>query len=126
MFFKFINKCHKEILRCAPSSSHVCDFYFRYVCLNDLSFCVIKNNGNNIRCTTEGEKSNKCCARNNAILFVSLRGTAQEYLFAVFSLFILKENSISKGEILDNEFFYKIISQSKFLLAKLTRHCIKH
>ena len=26
MFFKFINKCQKEILRCAPPSSHVCDF----------------------------------------------------------------------------------------------------
>ena len=26
LFFKFINKCQKEILRCAPPSSHVCDF----------------------------------------------------------------------------------------------------
>ena len=26
MFFKFINKYQKEILRCAPPSSHVCDF----------------------------------------------------------------------------------------------------
>ena len=26
LFFKFINKCKKEILRCAPPSSHVCDF----------------------------------------------------------------------------------------------------
>ena len=25
LFFKFINKCQKEILRCAPPS-HVCDF----------------------------------------------------------------------------------------------------
>ena len=25
-FSKFINKCQKEILRCAPPSSHVCDF----------------------------------------------------------------------------------------------------
>ena len=24
-FPKFINKCQKEILRCAPTSSHVCD-----------------------------------------------------------------------------------------------------
>ena len=40
-------------------------------------FCVIKNNGNNVRCTTEGEKSNKCCARNYTNLFVRLRGTAQ-------------------------------------------------
>ena len=27
LFFKFINKCQKEILRCTPPSSHVCDFY---------------------------------------------------------------------------------------------------
>ena len=27
MFFKFINKCQTEILRCAPPSSHVCDFF---------------------------------------------------------------------------------------------------
>ena len=27
LFFKFINKCQKEILRCAPPSSHVYDFY---------------------------------------------------------------------------------------------------
>ena len=26
-FFKFINKCQKEILMCAPPCSHVCDFY---------------------------------------------------------------------------------------------------
>ena len=30
LFLKFINKCQKEILRCAPLSSHVCDFlYYR-------------------------------------------------------------------------------------------------
>ena len=29
-FSKFINKCQKEILRCAPPSSHVCDFLFTY------------------------------------------------------------------------------------------------
>ena len=44
-------------------------------------FSDIKNNGNNLRCTTEGEKSNKCSARSHTILFVRLRGTAQEYLF---------------------------------------------
>ena len=27
LFFKFINKCRSEILSCAPSSSHVCDFF---------------------------------------------------------------------------------------------------
>ena len=27
-FLKFINKCQKEILRCAPPSSHLCDFFF--------------------------------------------------------------------------------------------------
>ena len=43
--------------------------------------CIIKNNGNNIRYTTERELSNKCYVRNHTILFVSLRGTAQEHLF---------------------------------------------
>ena len=34
MFFKFINKCQKEILSCAPPSSHVCDFWLlSYYCL---------------------------------------------------------------------------------------------
>ena len=28
-FSKFINKCQKEIPRCAPPSSHVCDFFNR-------------------------------------------------------------------------------------------------
>ena len=28
LFSKFINKCQKEILRCAPPSLHVCNFYF--------------------------------------------------------------------------------------------------
>ena len=27
LFFKFINKWQNEILRCAPPSSHVCDFF---------------------------------------------------------------------------------------------------
>ena len=27
LFFKFISKCQKEILRCAPPSSHMCDFF---------------------------------------------------------------------------------------------------
>ena len=27
-FFKFINKCQKEILKCGPRSSYVCDFFF--------------------------------------------------------------------------------------------------
>ena len=91
-------------------------------------FCIIKNNGNNLRCTTEGEKSNKCCARNHTILFVCLRGTVQEHLFHSFTnLFIPRENSLSEGEMLDNENFYKIINQSEFLSTTLTRlHCLKH
>ena len=28
LIFKFMNKCQKEILRCAPPSSHVCDFSY--------------------------------------------------------------------------------------------------
>ena len=87
-------------------------------------YCVIKNNGNNVRCTTEERKSNKCCVRNHTILAIRLRGTAQEYLF---SSYILRENPLSEGEILDNKKFYKIINQSKFLFTTLTRlRCLKH
>ena len=76
-------------------------------------FCVIKNNGNNVRYTTEGEKSNKCYARNHSILFLRLRGTAKEYLIRNYqSLLILKKNSLSEVEILDNKNFYKIINQN--------------
>ena len=32
LFFKFINKCQKEILRCALPSSHMCDFLQIYRC----------------------------------------------------------------------------------------------
>ena len=31
MFFKFTNKFKREFLRCAPPSSHVCDFYRLWV-----------------------------------------------------------------------------------------------
>ena len=34
-FSKFISKCQKEILRCAPLSSHVCDFW-GFFCLDML------------------------------------------------------------------------------------------
>ena len=34
LFFKFINKWQKEILRCAQPSSHVCDFFD--ICLKDI------------------------------------------------------------------------------------------
>ena len=37
-----------------------------------------------VRCITEGEKLNKCCARNHTTLFISLRGLAQEYLFCSY------------------------------------------
>ena len=41
-FSKFVNKCQKEILRCAPPSSHVCFFY---VCtkISDWKFCYFTN-----------------------------------------------------------------------------------
>ena len=75
-------------------------------------FGVIKKTGTTLRCTTEEEKSNKCCRRNHTILFVRLRETAQEYSFAVISLFVLRENSLSEEEILHDKNFYKIINQS--------------
>ena len=77
-------------------------------------FCIIKNNENNAKCTTEGEKSSKCCLRNHTI-FVHLKGTAQ---VAVISLFILRENSLRKREILDKNLF-EMINQLKFLFTTL-------
>ena len=47
-------------------------------------FCVINNNGNNVRCATDGEISNKCYAMNHTRLLVRLRTTAQEYLFCSY------------------------------------------
>ena len=41
-FFKFINKCKKEILRCASPSSHVCDFLKVGVTLASLITNLIK------------------------------------------------------------------------------------
>ena len=39
LFFKFINKCKREILRCTPSSSHVCDFFLGLCSFNPRGFC---------------------------------------------------------------------------------------
>ena len=36
LFFKFINKCKIEILRFAPLSSHVCDFFMIWIFLSGL------------------------------------------------------------------------------------------
>ena len=72
--------------------------------------CIIKNDVNNIRYATEREISNKCYVRNHTILFVSLKEQLKNISFAVISLFILRENSLSEGEILDNKIFYKIIN----------------
>ena len=49
-----------------------------------LPFFRYKENWNNVRCNTEGEKSNKCCGRNHTILFVPLTATAQEYLLCSY------------------------------------------
>ena len=38
LFFKFINKFQNEILRCAPSSSHVCDFLLLAKCFITVCF----------------------------------------------------------------------------------------
>ena len=47
----------------------------------------------------------------------------RNFFFAVISLFIPRENSLSEGKTLDSENFYKIIKQSKFLFAALSRLC---
>ena len=95
-------------------------------------FCIIKNNKNKIGEKKEKEKNLKeknqtYYLRNHIILFVSLRGTDEEYLFPVICFLILRENSLSEGEILDNTFFYKIVHKSKFLFTTVTRlRCLKH
>ena len=112
---------------CFHSSFSVLIFTFDMHVWMTYLFCVIKNNWNNIRCATEGEKSNKCCARNHTLLFVSLREQLKKISVTVISLLIFRENSLSKGEILNNKHFYKIINQWKFLFTTLTRlNCIKH
>ena len=89
-------------------------------------FCVLKNNGNNVKCTAKGEKSNKCYARNHTILFVPVRGTAQEYFCSYQSLHSSKKNHSAK-EKFQIKSFYKIINQSKFLFTTLSRlRCLKH
>ena len=42
LFFKFINKCQKEIVRCPPLSSHVCDFLCIVPCFCFAFLCQIK------------------------------------------------------------------------------------
>ena len=44
MYFKLINKCQKEILRCAPPSSHVCDFC-NFGLVKIVCFCHFTNFG---------------------------------------------------------------------------------
>ena len=52
----------------------------------------MKNNRNNVTCTTEREKSKKYYVRNHTILLVCLRGAVQKYLFCNYqSLTFLKK-----------------------------------
>ena len=39
-FSKFMNKCQKEILRCAPPFSHVCDFFAKLWLLSQLELSM--------------------------------------------------------------------------------------
>ena len=64
-------------------------------------FCVIKNNGYNVRRTNEGEKSNKYYAKNHTVLFVCLREIAQEYLFRSYQSLHSSKSSLSEGNILN-------------------------
>ena len=43
LFFKFINKCQKEFVRCAPLSSHVCDFLIFIYFVAELSVFLFVN-----------------------------------------------------------------------------------
>ena len=82
-------------------------------------FCIEKNNMNNVRCTTEGEKSNKCCGRNHIITICSFKrnGSRISRLQLSVSSFLEKIHKI----------FYQIINQSKFLFTTLTKLCcFKH
>ena len=106
VFFKYVFSFH--------SSFGVLIFIFNMRVWMNYLFYVIKNNVSNLRYTSEGEKSSKCCARNHTILFVRLKGTAQEYLFRSF-------------QSLHTKIFCKTISKSKFLFAALSRpRCWKH
>ena len=52
LFSKFINKCQKEILRCAPPSSQVCDFFSKSLEEGKLPFqseCQKKKNHTHAR-----------------------------------------------------------------------------
>ena len=94
-------------------------FHFRYAFEWRINLsCVIRNNWNNVRCTNEGEKSNKCCASNH-ILFVE-EERLRYISYAVISFFIFRENSLSEGKILDDKNVYKIIHQSNFC----SQHCL--
>ena len=100
------------------SSFAVLTFTFDMRVWMNYCFCIIKNNGNNGRCTTEGEKSNKYCARRHTIFLFVWEEHLRNISFAVISLFILRENSFSEREILDNK---------NFSFTTLTRLCcLKH
>ena len=82
-------------------------------------FCIIKNNKNNIRCTIEGEKSNIVVQGIIPYYLFVYEEQLRNISFTVISLFILRENSLSEGEILDNKNFYKIITNQNFDYAAL-------
>ena len=49
LLFKFMNKCQKEMVRCAPPSSHVCDFFNnRKSTVCNLLFFTVVRQGNNL------------------------------------------------------------------------------
>ena len=49
-FWKFINKCQKEILGCDLPSSHVCDFYWLTSTIFPMNSCF---SSSSIKCQTE-------------------------------------------------------------------------
>ena len=90
-------------------------------------FCMIKNSRDNVDVLLK-EKNQTNVVQGIIPHYLLVWGKQLKNIsFAVISLFILRENSLSEGEIFDNKNFYNIINQSKFLFTTLTRlHCVKH
>ena len=66
------------------------------------------------------------CKESYQFICLFKREQLKNISFTVINFFICREKE-RKGKILDNKNFYKIINQSKFLFAALTRlSCLKH
>ena len=60
-FSKFMNKCQKEILRCAPPFSHVCDFFAKLWLLSQLELSMTELPKSTPNCTTMEDCDHNIC-----------------------------------------------------------------